>query len=66
MIYFHFMDYEIENDVIFFLLSGLSLVQVQQVPFEKGTKTYEITNFIGIESVNYQDMGALEPVISRT
>ena len=47
------------------------LVQVQQVPlnlsiFGKGTMEGEIAKRIIIESVNFQDMVTLEPVICRT
>ena len=62
------MDYEIENDVIFFLLSRLSLVQVQQVPLNLsifGKGTMEPFKFPRIESVNLQEMHTLELSILR-
>ena len=71
---------EVETDVVgsnleivycYIAIAGLSLVQVQQVPlnlsiFGKGTMEGEIAKRIIIESVNFQDMDTLEPVICRT
>ena len=49
------------------VVSKGSTGSIEPVKFwKRRNETCEITKIIGIESVNFQDMDTLEPVISKT